>query len=165
MLVDLFKAFDSIHRRNMDQILIAYAYSKKTVKVLMMPYKTAKTMVRSPDRDTAQLNIVARILRRGKFVPFLFIICLDNLRETSIDILKENILTLKRKRKKQASHINHYEYSLRGCSWNSWKYTVLNSKLSWNRLLEIFVFSQEKPSPCVLIKIVSYFHWIVGLWH
>ena len=51
LLVDFSKAFDSIHRANMEQILLAYDLPKETVAAIMMLYKNTKVEVRLPDKD------------------------------------------------------------------------------------------------------------------
>ena len=45
------KAFDSIHRGKMEQILLAYGIPKETVDAIMMLYKNTRAKVRSPDGD------------------------------------------------------------------------------------------------------------------
>ena len=51
----------------------------------MMLYKDSKVMVRSPNGDTDLLDIVAGVLPRDTFSPFIFIICLEYVLQTSID--------------------------------------------------------------------------------
>ena len=53
------KAFDSIHRGKMEQILLAYGLLKETVAAIMMRYRNTKVKVRSPDGDTDYFDIVA----------------------------------------------------------------------------------------------------------
>ena len=52
LFVDLSKAFDSIHRGKMKQILLAYGLPKETVIAIMMLYKNMKVKVCSPDGKT-----------------------------------------------------------------------------------------------------------------
>ena len=47
--VDFTKAFDSIHRGKMEQILLAYDLLKETVAAIMILYRNTKVKVRSPD--------------------------------------------------------------------------------------------------------------------
>ena len=47
--VDFTKAFDSIHRRKMEQILRAYGVPKETVAAITILYRNTKVKVRSPD--------------------------------------------------------------------------------------------------------------------
>ena len=51
LFVDFSKAFDSIHRGKMEQILLAYGIPKETVDAIMMLYKNTQAKVRSPDGD------------------------------------------------------------------------------------------------------------------
>ena len=50
--VDFTKAFDSIHRWKMEQILQAYCKPKETVAAITILYRNTKVKVRSPDGDT-----------------------------------------------------------------------------------------------------------------
>ena len=42
-----------------------------------MHYKNTKAILRSPDGDTKFFDIVAGVLQRDAFAPYLFLICLD----------------------------------------------------------------------------------------
>ena len=97
LFVDFSKAFDSIHRGQMEQIALANDLPKETVTAIMMLYKKPKVKVRSPDGDTDVFDIVAGVLQ----APYRFIICLDNILRTSIDFMKENVFTLKKARSKR----------------------------------------------------------------
>ena len=77
LFVDFSKAFDSIHRGKMEQILLAYGLPKETVTAIMMLYKNMKVKVRSPNGDTDYFDIVAGVLQGDTLTPSLFIICLD----------------------------------------------------------------------------------------
>ena len=90
LFVDFTKAFDSIHRGKMEQILLAYGLPKETVAAIMMLYRNTKVKVRSLDRDTDYFNIVAGVLQGEKIAPNFFIICLDYVLRTPIDKMKEN---------------------------------------------------------------------------
>ena len=57
----------------------------------MILYRNTKVKARSPDGDTDYFDIVAGVLQGDTLVPYLFIICLDNLLRTSIDKIKENV--------------------------------------------------------------------------
>ena len=56
------KAFDSIHRDEMEQIPLAYGLPKETVAAIMMLYKNTKVKVPSPEEDTNYFDIVAYVL-------------------------------------------------------------------------------------------------------
>ena len=73
---DFSKAFDSIHRGKMEQILLAYGLPKETVKAIMMLYRNIKFKVCSLDEGTDFFDIVVGVLQGDTLVPYLFIICL-----------------------------------------------------------------------------------------
>ena len=96
IIVDFSRAFDSIHREKMEQILLANSLSKETVTAITMLYKNTKVKVRSPDGDTDYFDIVASVPEGDTFAPYLFIICQDDVLRMSIDLMKENGFTLKK---------------------------------------------------------------------
>ena len=63
VFVDFPKAFDSIHRGKMEQILLAYGLPKETVAAITILYKNTKVKVCSPDGNTEYFNIVAGVLQ------------------------------------------------------------------------------------------------------
>ena len=77
-------------------MLLAYGLTKETVNTLMTLYKSMKAMVRSPGRDF--FDIVAGVLQGDKSAPYFFIIFLDYVLRTLIDIIKENGITLLKKK-------------------------------------------------------------------
>ena len=94
---DFTKAFDSIHRGKMEQILLAYGLPKETVAAIMILYRNTKVKVRSPDEDTDYIDIVAGVLQGDTLAPYLFIIYLDYVLRTLIDKIKENGFKLTKK--------------------------------------------------------------------
>ena len=107
LFVDFTKAFDSIHRGKMEQILLAYGRPKERVEAIMKLYRNTNVNVHSPDGDTNYFDIVAGVLQGDTLAPYLFIICLDYMLRTSIDKMKENgfKLTKERSRKYPAQTI------------------------------------------------------------
>ena len=101
LFVDFTKAFDSIHRGKMEQILLAYDLPKETVAAITILYRNTKVKVRSPDGDTEYFDIVAEVLQGDTLAPYLFIICLDYVLRTSIDKIRENGLELTKKRSRR----------------------------------------------------------------
>ena len=95
--VDFTKAFDSIHRGKMEQILLAYGLQKETVAAITILYRNTKVKVRSPDGDTEYFDIMAGVLQGDTPAPYLFIICLDNVLRISIDKIRENGFELTKK--------------------------------------------------------------------
>ena len=90
------KAFDSIHRGKMEQILLAYGLPKETVAAIMMLYRNTKVKVRSPDGNTDYFDIVTGVQQGETLAPYLFIIL-----RTSIDKIKENGFNLTKKRSRR----------------------------------------------------------------
>ena len=72
LFVDFTKAFDSIHRGKMEQILQAYGLPKETIAVITILYRNTKVKVRSPDGDTEYFDIVARVLQGNMLAPYLY---------------------------------------------------------------------------------------------
>ena len=62
LFVDFFKAFDSIHRGKIEQILLAYSLPKETVTAIMMLYDNVKVQICSLDGDTDFFNIISGVL-------------------------------------------------------------------------------------------------------
>ena len=89
LFVDFSKAFDSIHRGKMQEILLAYGIPDEVVAAIMMLYQNTTAKVQSPDGDTDSFNILAGVLQGDTLAPFIFIICLDYVLRTSIDLSKE----------------------------------------------------------------------------
>ena len=100
LFVDFTKAFDSIHRGKMEQILLAYSLPKETVAAITI-YRNTKVKVLSPDGDTEYFDIVAGVLQGDTLAPYLFIICLDYVLRTSIDKIRENGFELAKERSRR----------------------------------------------------------------
>ena len=113
LFVDFTKAFNSIHRGKMEQILLAYGLPKETVAAITILYRNTKAKVCSPDEDMEYFNIVAGVLQGDTLAPYLFIICLDYMLRTSIDKIRENDfeLTKKRSRRYPAKTITDTNYA------------------------------------------------------
>ena len=82
----------------MGQILLAYGLPKETVTAIMLLYKSTKVKNCSLDGDIDFFDIVAGVLPGDTLTPYLFIIYLDNVLLTLIDLMKENGFTLKKVR-------------------------------------------------------------------
>ena len=113
IFVDFTKAFDSIHRGKMEQILLAYSIPKETVAAITILSRNTKVKVRSPDGDIEYFDIVAGVLQGDTLAPYLLFICLDYVLRTSIDKIRENgfELTKKRSRRYPAKTITDADYA------------------------------------------------------
>ena len=63
LFFDFSKAFDSILRGKIEQILLTTALPKKTGAAIMMQYKNTKVKVRFPDRSTDYFDIIVGVLK------------------------------------------------------------------------------------------------------
>ena len=98
MNLDTSKAFDSIRRGKMEQIIRVYDLPKNRVMAILMLYKNTKAMVCSSDGDIDFLDIVAGVLQGVTLASYMFIICQDYILWTSIDLIKENGFTIKKEK-------------------------------------------------------------------
>ena len=98
LFVDFTKAFDSIHRGKMEQVLLAYGLPEGTVAAIKILYRNTKVKARSPDGDTEYFDILAGVQQGDTRAPCFFIICLDYVLRTSIDNIRENGFELTKKR-------------------------------------------------------------------
>ena len=114
LFVDFTKAFDSIHRGKMEQILLAYGLPGETVASITILNRNTKVKVRSPDGDTEYFDIVASVLQGDTLAPYLFIICLDYMLSTSINKIRENgfELTKKSNRRYPGKTITDADYAM-----------------------------------------------------
>ena len=67
----------------------------------MMFYKTTKAMVDPPAGNAYFFDIVAGVLQGYTSAPYLFIIYLDYVLQTPVDLIKENGFTLKKGKQKK----------------------------------------------------------------
>ena len=86
VFVDFSKAFDTIHRGKLAEIMVAYGIPQETVSVIMILYKNSRSMVRPPDGDADLFDIVAGVLQGDTLAPYLFILCLGYALRTSADL-------------------------------------------------------------------------------
>ena len=75
--VDFSKAFDSIHRGKLIEMLKAYGIPTKIVDAISKLYKDIEAQVITPDGDTEFFEILAGVLQGDTLAPFLFIIGLE----------------------------------------------------------------------------------------
>ena len=113
LFVDFSKAFDSVHRGKMASILEAYGIPDETIQAVMMLSKNTRAKVRSPDGDTDFFDVCAGVLQGDTLAPFLFILCLDYVLRTSIDLQSDLGLTLEKSRNRRypTIHITDADYA------------------------------------------------------
>ena len=125
LFVDFTKAFNSIHRGKMEQILLAYGLQKETVAAIIIFYRNTKVKVRSPDGGTEYFDIVVGVQQGHALAPYLFIICLDYMLRTSIDKIRENGFELTKKSRRYPAK-NNYRRRLRRWHSDTGEYTQLS---------------------------------------
>ena len=76
--IDFKKAFDSIHRGKLMEILCAYGIPAKVVSAINILHTETEAKVLSPDGDTDFFKILAGVLQGDPLAPYLFIIALDH---------------------------------------------------------------------------------------
>ena len=101
LFVDFTKAFHSIHRGKIEQILLAYGLPKETVAAITILYRNTKGKVRSPDGNPEYFDIVAGVLQGDTLAPYRFIICLDYVLKASINKIREKGFELMKKRSRR----------------------------------------------------------------
>ena len=101
LFVDFTKAFDSIYKGKMVQILLAYDLPKETVSTITILYWNTKVKGSSPDEDTEYFDIVAGIQQWDTLAPYLFIIRLYYVLRTSIDKIRQISFELTKKRSRR----------------------------------------------------------------
>ena len=104
LFVNFSKAFDSIHRGKTKQILLAYDLPKETIAAIMMICKNTKVNAHSLDGDTNFFEPFAGVLQGDTLAPYLFIICLDYVLQTLIELMEENGFTLAKKETGNTPH-------------------------------------------------------------
>ena len=85
----------------MEQIRLTSCPIKETVAAIMG--LNAKVKVYSPDGDTDYFDIETGVLQGNSMTTYLFIICLDYVLRTSIDLMKENSFKLAKERSRRYS--------------------------------------------------------------
>jgi hypothetical protein len=76
LFIDFSKVFDSIHRGQLEKIMVAYERPRETVSGIMILYKDSRAMVKSPDGDTNVFDIVSGVLQGDTLAPFNTMHCL-----------------------------------------------------------------------------------------
>ena len=111
--VDFSKTFDSVHRDKLSQIQKAYGIPDETVAAIMMLLKNTKSMVRSPDGGTDFFEILAGVLQGLTLASFLFVIALDYVLRTSVNLNNHLGFTLQKARSRRypAKKITDADYA------------------------------------------------------
>ena len=103
VFVDFRKAFDSIHRGRMMEILKAYDILHNLLNAIKVMYSNTRAKVISPDGETEWFEFVAGVLQGDTLAPFLFAIVLDYTMRKAISG-KEHELGFTLERRKSRRH-------------------------------------------------------------
>ena len=90
LFIDFSKAFDSIHRDRMFQILKAYGIPSIIVDAIKLIYENSAAQIITPDGETSFFNILAGIFQGDTLAPFLFIVVLDYALKKALKIADGN---------------------------------------------------------------------------
>ena len=88
VFVNFSKAFDSVHRAKMMQILKAYGIPNELVNAIQKLYEGTRAKVLSPDGETEYFKILD-VLQGDTLAPYLFTIVIDYIMRMAIDGKKE----------------------------------------------------------------------------
>ena len=111
--VDFRKAFDSISRETMFEILPLYGIPHSIVEAVKCLYTNTSALVLTPDGETTFFNIEAGVLQGDTLAPFLFIVVLDYVLRLSLDTNNEKGLQLHARRSSRhpAQHLTDLDFA------------------------------------------------------
>ena len=111
IFIDFKKAFDSVDRNTLFQILHACGIPEKIVKAIQIMYVNTSAVVLTPEGETTNFNINTGVLQGDPLAPYLFIIVLDYALRTAIDDREALTLTRRRSTRHPASHLSDLDYA------------------------------------------------------
>ena len=95
VFIDFRKAFDSINRNTMFEILLAYGVPPPLVEAIRDMYVNTSATVLTPEGETDTFSIDTGVLQGDPLAPFLFILTLDYAMRKAVE--PNDGLTLKRR--------------------------------------------------------------------
>lgn len=95
LFVDFRKAFDSVHREKMFEILELYGIPHCLIDAIKVLYTDTTATIITSDGETDPFNVLAGILQGDTLAPFLFIIVLDYVLRISLDNNKHKGIKVK----------------------------------------------------------------------
>ena len=98
VFVDFSKAFDSVDRSKMFEILGLYGIPEEIVAAIKVMYTDSTSTVMTTDGETQPFSTLAGILQGDTLAPFLFIMVVDYVMRVSIDTISEKGYQLHPKR-------------------------------------------------------------------
>ena len=98
VFVDFSKAFDSVDRSKMFEILKLYGIPDKIISAIKVLYTNTSSTVLTSDGETPAFSISSGILQGDTLAPFLFIIVVDYVLRMSLDTISDKGLEIKPRR-------------------------------------------------------------------
>ena len=98
IFVDFSKAFDSVDRDLMLEILALYGIPDEIIEAIKIIYTKTTATIYTPDGETSPIDIKAGILQGDTLTPFLFIVVVDYILRMSVDQNKDNGIEVKPRR-------------------------------------------------------------------
>ena len=89
VFLDFSKAFDSVNRKVMLQILFNYGIQEETVQAIAIMYNNPSSYVQSMVGPTKEFFTTAGILQGDTLAPYLFVIVVDYILRQSVETMKE----------------------------------------------------------------------------
>lgn len=113
VFVDFKKAFDSVDREKMFDILSLYGIPQKIINAIKLLYTDTKSSVQTPDGETDTFPIIAGILQGDTLAPFLFILVVDYIMRVSVDKISNYGFLLQRRRgpRNPAIHLTDTDFA------------------------------------------------------
>lgn len=113
IFVDFSKAFDSIHRDQMFEILQLYGIPLPIIDAIKVLYTNTSSSVLTHDGETSSFNITAGILQGDTLAPFLFILVVDYIMRLSVDTISEKGLEYQPRRSTRhpALHVTDADFA------------------------------------------------------
>ena len=98
VFVDFSKAFDSVDREKMFEILKLYGIPDKIISAIRVLYTDTSSTILTTDGETPPFSINAGILQGDTLAPFLFIIVVDYVLRMSVDTITSKGFEIKPRR-------------------------------------------------------------------
>ena len=113
IFVDFSKAFDSVDRNLMLEILALYGIPEQLIKAIQVLCTNTTATIYTPDGETEPIVIKAGILKGDTLAPFLFIIVLDYILRMSVDQITDKGLEIQRRRSSRhpARHLTDTDFA------------------------------------------------------